>query len=164
MPRRRKSYFLGLFFILIMTANAQGHDGGLMSSTWTTLSTFGLFDSRNEKFLTSYDINVSWFILNGGLSYNYTNTAFTGYAGIGMLSLIQLQAGFSPDGFSLRNRYEIPIPFTFLGMDKEMSGIPKILSYMSISISIEKHFYNSDKNWYFGLGISLSIVNNWSAW
>jgi hypothetical protein len=154
MPKPLKLFFL----TIVIHVNVYGHGGDgfvFVLLSQTSISTFGLYDSKNEKFLQSFDLNSSFFLLNGGLTYkniDYMDTYnLSAYLGLGLGNLIQLQAGFW-DGFSIRNRYEIPISLFFVDYDD-------FIPWITISPSIEKYFNNSRKNWYFGLGIGISFNN-----
>ena len=134
-----------------LSIKTYGHD--FADFTWITINTFGLYDARNSRLVPSFDINVSLLCLNAGLGYKkitYTDSKkLSFYAGIGWTSFMQLQAGFSKDGFSIRNRYDIPIGFF---MDK-----PGILGNITVSPTIEKYYKNPHMNWYFGIGVGFSI-------
>ena len=99
-------------------------------------------------------------LINAGLGYkhiSYTESKrLSAYVGIGAGSFIQFQAGFSKDGFSLRNRYEMPIGVLF----EEFTRKNPYLGLITISVSIEKYFKNPQMNWYFGVGVGISI-NHW---
>jgi hypothetical protein len=155
-----KKCLLVLLFILITKTLVYGH--GEAWFKWTTISTFGLFDTKNEKILQSFDINSSWTFINGGLSYknamymqskNISN--LSAYVGFGIGSIIQLQAGFSAGGFSLKNCYNVQIGNIF----EKIANKHPYLGLITVSLSIEKYINKPQKNWYFGLGIGFSINN-----
>jgi hypothetical protein len=155
---KKKIYLLGLLFASIITTNVYGH--GPEDFSWTTISTFGLYDSRNGKILPSLDINSTLMFFNGGLNYkNFTyidSNKFTAYLGLGFGSFIQLQAGYSFDGyFSIRNRYDIPLGLFLDFLDEDHP----YLELITISAMIEKYINNPQKNWYFGVGVGFSINN-----
>ena len=122
---------------------------------WTTISTYGLYDTKNDIFLPNFDFNSSLILINLGLSYKnaaHISDNLSFYFGLGLGSFMQLQAGFSTKGgFSLRNRYDLPMFF--------LLDISPYLGLVTISASIEKYFNRPEMNWYFGLGIGFSINN-----
>jgi hypothetical protein len=156
-----KRYWLVLFFILIGITHAHGHGGE--NFEWITISTFGLYDTENLNIFPSFEVNSSFFIFNGGLSYknrgdmNFNN--LSAYLGLGIGSFIQLQAGFSTGGFSIKNRYDWQIGYLFENFTEKYP----YFGLITLSASIEKYFNNSQKNWYFGLGIGFSINYEWGV-
>ncbi|MCL2131207.1 MAG: hypothetical protein FWH36_01940 [Lentimicrobiaceae bacterium] len=161
-----KKYLACLLLLTLLSVKVYGHGGGSEHFMWTTINTFGLYDSKNNKFLPSFDINTSFIFINGGLGYkNITyidSKNLSGYAGLGIGSFIQLQTGFSKDGFSLRLRSDMQLGYIFgkkdswKNLNKFWSGF---LGNITVSPSIEKYFKNSQMNWYFGIGIGFSINN-----
>ena len=155
--RRNKNYCAGLFFMLAMITQIYGHS--VAPVAWTTISTFGLFDSHNTSFLSSFDINSSFAAFNAGLGYkNFEGPQLnnlSAYLGLGIGSAIQLQAGFSNAGFSLRNRYDMQLGILFY----EFAEKYPYLGLITLSVCIEKYFNSPRRNWYFGMGIGFSINN-----
>jgi hypothetical protein len=153
-----KKYLLGLFLI-VMTTKAYSH--GEQIFKWTTITAYGLYDTKNEKIFPSFDVNVCHYILNGGIEYKHISyidsKRLSVHAGLGLANVIQLQAGFSGDGFSLRNRYDLMVGSMFEKFAKKhpYAGLT------TISINVEKYFNNSQMNWFFGIGLGFSINNAW---
>ncbi|MDR0494989.1 MAG: hypothetical protein LBG95_05110 [Treponema sp.] len=158
---QEKKYWLVLFLILIVIIHAYGHGGE--NFEWIAISTFGLYDTNNLGVFPSFDVNSSFFIFNGGLNYKNTGNMdfnnLSAYLGLGIGSFIQLQAGFSTGGFSIRNRYDMQIGYLLLNFTEKYP----YLGLITLSASIEKYFNNSQRNWYFGLGIGFSINYEWGV-
>ena len=158
---KSKRYCLGLFFTLIIAIQVYGHSGFASHLMWTTASSFGLYSSKDKTILPSFDVNSAFCYINSGLGYkNAENISWDNlsvYLGSGIGNFIQLQAGFSKGGFSIRNRYDIPLGYIF--WDLEFPEICPYISLTTVSASIEKYFSNSQRNWFFGLGIGFSIHN-----
>jgi hypothetical protein len=161
---RIKKHLLSFFLLIVIIGKAYGH--GSENFSWTTVNTFGLYDLKNNKFLPSFDINASFFFINGGLGYKHItyidSKNLSGYLGTGIGSIIQLQAGFSKDGYSLRFRSDVQFYYIF-GELKSWQKLSDFwygfLGAVTISPSIEKYFKNSQMNWYFGIGLGFSINN-----
>ena len=151
-----KKYLVCLLLLTFLSVKVCGQEVDAVS--WTTVNTFGLYDSKNNKLLSSFDINASLSVFNGGIGYKNITYAdskkLSFYAGLGMGSLIQFQAGFSKDGFSIRNRYDLQVGLIVMRTVK-----PAILKYITITPVVEKYFKNPHMNWYFGVGTGLSINN-----
>jgi len=151
-----KKYIACILLLTFLSVKVYGHTpiGGL---AWTTIGAFGLYDSRNEKILPSFELNSSFVFINGGLSYkNITyvdSKKLFGYVGLGLGSAVQLQAGFAKGNFSLRGRSDIQMGYIF----EDFAEKHPYFGLITISASIEKYFNNSQKNWYFGIGIGFSI-------
>ena len=162
-----KKHLLSFLLLIVIATKSYGH--GSEHFSWTTINTFGLYDSKNSKFLPSFDINASFFFINGGLGYKHItyidSKNLSGYAGLGIGSFIQLQTGFSKDGYSLRIRSDIQLYYIFEGCNSwdklnKLNGFWQgFLSMITISPSIEKYFKNQQMNWYFGIGLGFSINN-----
>ena len=156
---KSKRYCLGLFFTLIVTTQVCGHAPFIQELVWTTASSFGLYSSKQKTVLPSFDVNSAFIFINGGLDYkNIENISWdnlSGYLGLGIGNLIQLQAGFSKGGFSIRNRYDIQMGYIF----QEFTKKHPYFGLITVSASIEKYFKNPQRNWFFGIGIGFSINN-----
>ncbi len=155
---KSKSLLFSFIFIILFTRNAFSH-GGLEHYSWTTLSSSGLYDLKNDKLFSNYDLNFSLMIVNLGFSYKNITYAkadnFTIYCGIGAGSFFQFQVGLTREGHSIRNRFDIPMGYISSDLLKENS----FLSYITISPVFEKYFNNSKMDWYYGIGIGISINN-----
>lgn len=157
-----KKIIIGLFLVIItIKVHAHAPDGW----TWTTLSTYRLYDSKNNNFLQSFNLNIAHTIINGGVEYkniSYIDSKkFSGYIGLGLLHLIQLQAGFSKDGFSIKNRYDMLMgDLDIFSQSINLEKYP-LLKLISVSISIEKYFNNPQMKYFFGIGIGFSINNSY---
>ena len=160
--REMKKYLACLLLLTSLSTKIYGHNP-FRDLMWTTINTFGLYDSNNNKYLPSFDINTSLLCINGGLGYKnikYTDSKkMSFYVGLGIGSFIQLQAGFSKDGFSIRNRYDLQIGYLFRQQEPGVYHKPRFFGNITISPAIEKYFNNPHMNWFFGIGIGLSINN-----
>ena len=150
-------YLIVLFFIVNITENLFAH--GEHNFAWTTVNTSGIYDFKNERLLQSFDINSSFVVINGGLSYKnldyIESKKISTYIGLGMGSIIQIQAGFSKDGFSLRYRTDWILGFASDNFAKKHP----YFGLTTFTIITEKYFNNSQMKWYLGLGIGISINN-----
>jgi hypothetical protein len=126
--------------------------------SWTTLSTYGLYDAKNDRIFPSFDLNTSLLLINGGIDYkniSYIDAKkLSAYVGLGIGSLIQLQAGISKDGFSLRNRYDMQ-----LGLFEKIGLKYPFFGYTTVSLSVQRYFNNPEMKWFLGVGIGFSISN-----
>ena len=137
-----------------MTLKTYSHVNIAEYLAWTTVSTYGLYDTKNNKIFPSFDLNSSFLFINGGIDYkniSYIDAKkLSAHVGLGIGSLIQLQAGFSKDGFSLRNRYD---------MQLGSFGIDSYFGYVTVSATVERYFNNPQMKWFLGIGIGFSINN-----
>jgi len=150
-----KKFLIGLFFIsMTLKMYGHSHSDGAKYLAWTTISVYGLHDTKNNELFPSFDLNSSFLLINGGIDYkniSYIDAKkLSAYVGLGIGSLIQLQAGFSKDGFSLRNRYDVQLG---------AFGFNSYFGNTTISLSIERYFNNPDMKWFLGVGIGFSISN-----
>ena len=153
-----KKFLLGLFFIYLFATNVFAQ--GLRDFSWTTISTSGIYDFNNDKIFQNLDLNCSFFFINFGVSYKnitYINSDnLSLYLGVGMGSIMQLQLGLSPDGKSIKNRYDIFIATLFPEFGEKNS----FLGLITISPTIEYYINNPKMGLYIGLGIGFSINNS----
>ena len=148
-----------LVFIFVLSITDKLFAHGEHHFAWTTISTSGIYDFNNERLFQSFDINSSFIIINGGLGYkniNYLDSKkISAYVGLGMGSILQLQAGFSKDGFSLRYRTDLMLGYVSENFAKKhpYAGLT------TFTIIAEKYLNNAQMKWYLGLGIGFSINN-----
>ena len=150
-------YILVLIFAFNSTGKLFAH--GQHHFAWTTVNSSAIYDFKNERLFQSFDINSSFIIINGGLGYkkiNYLDSKnISAYIGMGMGSILQLQAGFSKDGFSLRYRTDWMLGYTSENFAKKhpYAGLT------TFTLIAEKYFNDAQMKWYLGLGIGFSINN-----
>jgi len=141
--------------MLVIITNVYGWDEIFR---WTTVNSLFLYDSKNAIFTQSFNVNSCFDIFNAGLSYGKLASdadELTLYLGLGIGHLIQIQEGFHEDGISIRNQYNI-----ILGnLSYEFAKVNPYLALTTITLSIEKFFYNQRANWAFGIGIGFSFNN-----
>ena len=118
---------------------------------------------NSPKLIRENSYPSCWNIHLGYKNITYIDSKnLSGYVGLGIGSIIQLQTGFSKDGISLRFRSDIQLGYIFWQMDswnnlnEFWSGF---LGQITVSPSIEKYFKNSQMNWYFGIGLGFSLNN-----
>lgn len=154
-----KKYLLIIFLFTLITSKLLGHGGEVLS--WTTLNTYGIYDFNNSKFHQSIDLNSTFVILNAGVSYkniNYLESKMiTGYAGIGIGNIVQLQAGYSNMGFSIRSRVDFLLGFA----SEKFAEKHPYLSLITFSVKAERYINNPTMKWDVGIGIGVSINNSW---
>jgi hypothetical protein len=147
---KRTGAFLLLFIIL--SGKTYGHG----DEFYTTYSAFGMYDTKQGGFLPAFDVNACLLVLNAGVNYKLNPCAdakkLTFYAGVGILNVAQLQAGIFKGGFSLRNRYELPIGYLL-----SESDLPDIVKCITVSAIVERCFLDPNMKWYFGAGLGLSF-------
>lgn len=154
---RKIKYFLMFFLPICFIDSIFAH--GEHNLAWTTINTSGIYDVKNEILIPSFDINSSFLVFNGGICYkniNYLDSKkISAYAGLGIGSLIQIQTGFSKDGFSLRYRTDWMLAY----VSENFAEKHPYLGLTTFTIISERYFNNPQMKWYWGLGIGFSINN-----
>lgn len=147
-------YALAGVLLLISTPDVSAH--GEEGFTWTTLNVNSQYDLKNSHFYPSVDLNTSFLLVNAGVSFksmphlNKKNASFL--VGLGIGNMLQAQAGFSPDGVSLKFRSDLIVGNIF----PKFAEKHPYLSLTTISLNAER-FYKNDLKWVVGVGVGFSL-------
>ena len=115
------------------------------------------YSKQNESFLLG--TNMTLMLINFGGEYQLNQLAhqhdFRYYAGVGALSLLQIQHGWGRNGNSWRLRSELPILKTPFNKTEKVELLRR--STFTLNFSIERFNNDIDKMNHYGIGFGIKF-------